>query len=444
MRWLSLLTDKKRIPIAVLAGVTALNALTAAENPLETAVRPASPPWASTVQEWKSFFSEHHFEWVNEAKNVARGDKLDATFFGLPVTEALLHFQDGKVSQIDLSIYNRGDLDAITPGKFQELIAKTAAALDQATGVKPMAIKPTSMQKPGRASESRLWKTPGLFVRMDTAHSESERHGLKAVIPEFLNLAITPPDELADHQRQAGKQASLGVFEKSERIKTNSEGDLYLAGLPMVDQGQKGYCATASAERVLRYYGSDVSQHEIAQHAGSSGELGTGVESYEKALRSLSRGLGLKTTVLESRDDRDFFKTVEDYNRAAKKKKKPPIELPRGGTIVVSDVYQAMDRDIFLEMRKRNDYQIKKFLKDTEERIETGIPILWGVMLGFVQEKPELPQAFGGHMRIIYGVNPQTKEILYTDSWGRGHEAKRMAADDAYAITISLMTLEMR
>ena len=50
-------------------------------------------------------------------------------------------------------------------------------------------------------------------------------------------------------------------------------------------------------------------------------------------------------------------------------------------------------------------------------------------------ENPPLPQTFGGHMRLIIGYNAKTKEILYSDSWGAGHELKRMPEDWAFAIT---------
>jgi hypothetical protein len=58
-----------------------------------------------------------------------------------------------------------------------------------------------------------------------------------------------------------------------------------------------------------------------------------------------------------------------------------------------------------------------------------------------VPENPAIPGA-GGHMRLIHGYNPTTNEILYSDSWGRGHERKRMAMDKAFAITEGLLTLE--
>jgi hypothetical protein len=47
-------------------------------------------------------------------------------------------------------------------------------------------------------------------------------------------------------------------------------------------------------------------------------------------------------------------------------------------------------------------------------------------------------------MRLIIGYNPNKKEILYSDSWGYGHELKRMPLDDAYTITTGLYTVDPR
>jgi hypothetical protein len=45
-------------------------------------------------------------------------------------------------------------------------------------------------------------------------------------------------------------------------------------------------------------------------------------------------------------------------------------------------------------------------------------------------------------MRLIIGYNTKTQEILYTDSWGEGHELKHMKADDAWTITSTLTVIE--
>ena len=47
-------------------------------------------------------------------------------------------------------------------------------------------------------------------------------------------------------------------------------------------------------------------------------------------------------------------------------------------------------------------------------------------------------------MRLIIGYNDKTKEVLYTDSWGAGHELKRMPEDWAWTITTSSMFIKPR
>jgi hypothetical protein len=48
----------------------------------------------------------------------------------------------------------------------------------------------------------------------------------------------------------------------------------------------------------------------------------------------------------------------------------------------------------------------------------------------------------GGHLRLIIGYNTRTKEIIYSDTWGRGHEKKRMPIDNAFTMTRSLFSME--
>ena len=44
-------------------------------------------------------------------------------------------------------------------------------------------------------------------------------------------------------------------------------------------------------------------------------------------------------------------------------------------------------------------------------------------------------------MRLIIGYNDKKKEIIYTDSWGAGHEKKRMPSDWAFVATHCLIAL---
>ena len=100
-----------------------------------------------------------------------------------------------------------------------------------------------------------------------------------------------------------------------------------------------------------------------------------------------------------------------------------------------------MDTTILRDVRAKEP-EVKSILQmRVKENIDQGIPLVWSVVLGIVPENPELPQARGGHMRIIVGYNPKTNEILYTDSWGAGHELKWMSAADAWTITMELIVI---
>ena len=103
-------------------------------------------------------------------------------------------------------------------------------------------------------------------------------------------------------------------------------------------------------------------------------------------------------------------------------------------------MFAAMRPKVVKKMRVK-DSRYKKFLAGVRTQVDQGIPVFWGVMLGMFPE-PGFPQTRGGHMRLIIGYNAETHEILYTDSWGAGHELKRMPEDWAFAITHDVFFLK--
>lgn len=45
-------------------------------------------------------------------------------------------------------------------------------------------------------------------------------------------------------------------------------------------------------------------------------------------------------------------------------------------------------------------------------------------------------------MRLIIGYNDRTNDLIYTDSWGAGHEFKAVGLEQAIAATHALFVLE--
>jgi len=59
-------------------------------------------------------------------------------------------------------------------------------------------------------------------------------------------------------------------------------------------------------------------------------------------------------------------------------------------------------------------------------------------------DRPKRPpeSMSGGHMRIILGYDPKARLIYYSDSWGPGHEMKKMSLEEAWAVTMGLFIVE--
>ena len=101
---------------------------------------------------------------------------------------------------------------------------------------------------------------------------------------------------------------------------------------------------------------------------------------------------------------------------------------------------EAMEADVLRAMKLKN-VKFRVFQKALHDQVNIGVPILWAVTLGIYPE-PDIPQAQGGHMRLIIGYNDKTKEIIYTDTWGAGHEYKRMSLEKAWVITNAALYLK--
>jgi hypothetical protein len=142
----------------------------------------------------------------------------------------------------------------------------------------------------------------------------------------------------------------------------------------------------------------------------------------------------------------DFVREINDYNRVARNGPKTLgptlIEVPNG-TVNYGSICRQMKGELLLEAKTRlNPAYMTMFERNVKTHIERGLPLLWSVQLGLLPEEKLNPQAQGGHMRLIVGLNSKTHEIYYSDTWGLGHELKKMPLGNAWTITDGLYTLE--
>lgn len=392
------------------------------------------------------------FKWLSDKKDALRApgykDSPAMSIFDFRICEAIVNFnKEGLVKDIDVSIYNRGDAGEVEKGRFEKALEEIQKRLTTFAGSEPGPERKETIN--AKNIRTKVWvKEP--YYQMTLKWSASDERNQNTFRGEYIQLEITKFDSENDPRKKSihAKADKIQLADKDtllKNVKRPENGDVFIDDIPMVDQGPKGYCAVASAERVLRYYGLSVDQHVLAQLVDTS-EAGTKPDAMIKALKSVSMKYKVNYKGLYTEknfeNQNSISKFVTLYNSVANKEKKKPVDLNNyrhqvGNTIYMNDVKLVMDLDpdIFVKCRaEKEPTDFKRFVYDIKENVDNGIPVLWALTLGIVPE-PNLPQRLGGHLRLIIGYNEKTKEIIYTDSWGAGHEFKKMSYDKAWAVT---------
>ena len=323
-------------------------------------------------------------------------------------------------------------------------VRDTAAAIERWIGAAGRKAE-DELRTAGVKREALVWSKGGTRYRLVGSYSTKDRDGTFAFRAEFLRLTCEPAAAAAAGAAQAAsgpRPASPAGRPPARRPETRPNGDIVLTAVPMVDQGDKGYCSVATMERITRYYGLPIDQHELAQLGASDPSAGTDASLLIQALQRVGPKIGLRARVLEEIKLDDAVRLIDRYNREAKRADKPEIVV--GRVINLGDVYRKMDGAVLKDARNKDGGGRKGMMSDIQKALSEGVPLVWGVILGKVAEVPALKQASGGHMRLIIGCNPKTNEILYSDSWGAGHEEKRMSLEDAWTITIGRYRVEPR
>ncbi len=379
------------------------------------------------------------FQWVSVANDTAQTTRAGLTLFGNPVYQTLAHFEKGKLQEITVSLFNRGDAGEMPREKFEALLKSCVEKLTAASGAQPT-VRGKDATNAVRA-DGVIWQSSASKFLLEYSFTREVKTRNIPYRAEFMRLEISPAERAQSLLASALATSKPQKFNGMEHIKRDASGDVVLTGVPMVDQGQKGYCVVASAERVMRYYGAQVDEHELAEIANSSAHGGTSNEAMFDALKKLSNRLRVKIRTIETFDVRHFLALIAEYNRAAKRGKRATEIDTSSHMLDVPAIYAQMEPDILREVRTRNKSESDRFLREVQAHIDEGLPLLWSVQLGIVPEE-KAPQAKGGHMRLIIGYNAKTDEIIYSDSWGYGHEQKRLPLADAWTITTGLDSIE--
>lgn len=324
--------------------------------------------------------------------------------------------------RITCMVYNRGDDGDISGKEFEERIKSVTNALSDFFGKKPKK-PPIPANRNTLKTNILQWKDGTGVLNLESATSGPKEKG---GIPEFIRLVMSADK----HDVVKGNSVDkIGLVSLRKSLATDDDGTVWIQGIPMIDQGAKGYCVPATVSRVFAYYGMDsVGMHELASLAGSAAEGGTSPLKMEAALQKIGTRYRVRYKALPKPTGAhaDYYK---EYNNEANAAGKPRIEDNS------SKWYENLDGALWAAVRAKKGTDVNKWFTPIRRNIDRGIPVIWSVFASGLNSR-EMSQGAGGpHMRLIIGYNAKANTIVYSDSWGKWATRRVMTIPEAYSIT---------
>lgn len=395
--------------------------------------------WTLDTDQFMKNYQALGFRWTSNAKTSARiapGRRLPVSS-DTNAGETIVTFTNSKPSQIQVSIYNRGD-DSELRGrsgsdKYNSLLKTWANVLNEFSGVSGQPQKKNNKSAVG--AKGQIWNNNKVAYLIEYSY-EGRSDSFRG---EFIRLRVAPIVKKSfKEERLSSGPERVTRRDLPKNVVRKDDGDVYIKGIPMVDQGQKGYCVVASTARMFGYYNMQVDQHEIAQIANSSASGGTSTSGMIEALDDISGKFKVRIKTHSSMDYDDMKDLTDDYNRMAKRDEQG--ELPTSGN--QWDNFDRFNPETLMKTRLRSSSGIKRFESDIYKSIDAGVPLLWTLQVGIFQEPKRISQTRGGHMRMIIGYNKAKRQLIFSDSWGAGHEYKHFGLDEAYSATTGVYSIQ--
>jgi hypothetical protein len=416
--------------------------------------------WTHTDATLEAAWKDKGFKWSSaqvKDRGIIRRDhwgfgQVKLTAFGgtRSLEEVIFIVKAGKLSEVSIAVWNKGDSQNsdLSEKEFTAIIDGWTGDLNRSVAPK-YEDRGKDMASAAKA-ERRMWMGKDVMAQLEYSGGKQKIRdpytGREKTGPnfqgEFIRLRLMPkPTSMVGLNTSTGGAATVRRADLTKSVvRETATGDVFINQIPMVDQGDKGYCAVATASRVFNYYGIPADQHEMAQISGNeAGGGGTNPDEMEDAMRRISGKYKTRFQTLLDCDysSRKYQSFLTKYNRTAKK---------LGKKVLDTDNYiyfmGGLNPDVLREVNGTGQ-PLEKFMRIVRENIDKGVPVMWALQLGLFPENGEKAKQFGGgHMRLIIGYNIAKNEIIFSDSWGAGHEKKRMAAPDASAATMGLYLLQ--
>ncbi|HCN29360.1 MAG TPA: hypothetical protein DIT64_11530 [Verrucomicrobiales bacterium] len=335
----------------------------------------------------------------------------DYRLFGARPHSVALYAEEGKTASLSLVYANKGDLFSARGGSEDHFDkdtppAEAAKIVKKAMDADLKAIADTLSAKLGEPKKERFGE--GKAGRMNMQRWDWRGHSilLAEAEGEYVGVQVVPA-AFADAGGKSVRVSDAAIRERAKaNVQTRPNGDVVIQDIPMVDQGPKGYCVPATAERAMRYLGVAADMYVLA-NAGETG-YGGGT-SVDKLLEGVGRHIRAKGRSFDSWQDtpklRDLAKHIDK------------------GVPVIWALFSTKE---FNETANRR----------TKERKDVTEWAAWKQKLAAeTAENKLVKDTSTAHVVLIIGYNKDTEEIAFSDSWGENYVERWITLKEAALVS---------
>ena len=336
--------------------------------------------------------------------------KPETQLFGAHPFSIALYADGGKVTSLSLVFANKGDLFGSKGSGEMHFDKDTppAEALKLLTAAMQKDISAITEKLKGALGEPQKQRFGDGEARRNVFRWDWRGHSilLSETEGEYVGVQIETTAFADSGGKMKRTPEDLVRARAKANVETRANGDVVINDLPMVDQGPKGYCVPATAERAMRYLDVPADMYVLAMAGNTNFGGGTSVQA-------LLQGVG--------KDIKRKGRTFDSWD----------------GEIKLREIAKHIDRGVPVIWAL---FSTKEFNETanarTKDRKSVSDWAAWKSKIAAEAAAHSMPKdTETAHVVLIIGYNKDTGEIAFSDSWGERYKERWITIAEAEKIS---------
>ena len=355
--------------------------------------------WETNIVDFYREYRECRFRW-NGSKTVARfhGKRFPITAFGKRLSSVHVKFKDKRIHRMEVLAYDESVDGKITKQEFEERFNEIRDAIGVHSGRGNPGI---SVNDTETGTRREMWINDYTAFLLEYRNQSVKPQYKRQFRGDFIRLRTAPRGEASSLRNNPNLFADVVKARELKQNVSHVRSVRLIKNVPMVLQGDSSSGEAATAEMLFRYLNVPIDQREVAATMAAESAVRGPFHPLRQALNTLAPARVFNKKVLREFDWKSWSRLVNDYNMLERARGKPALE----GQVGIGEPDRVL-REMDLASLKRaiaRTQSLSKFRNSIVNHVSRGVPLLWGVQLGIVEENG-IPLSFFEEEEVVQPI----------------------------------------